>query len=214
MRTQRQLRPTGTISRPRIGAAPLTETVHGLQFDADVPGQDAGAHELLVRQTGVWNIPGCYEFAPNDRLIVCGTEWEIVGKASHWLDRTKVRVQEAGPLLHCTIRHPGATKGAFDETTGTFPSVPLEPYYTGIVRAQQATTESRALVVAEDDITTLAYLVALPDNVAELTVGDVVTVAKLDDAGGPTSPGIDLYVKAFSQTSLVWTRDLICTDHI
>jgi len=215
MRSQRRAPLTATITRPRLNGAPVVQTVAGAQFDADLPTADFSQQAaLLHRQSGNINLPGLHTFGDNDRIVLCGTEWEILGKASVWRDRTHVRVQEAGQLLHCSIRRAGATKGEFNAATGAYPSTPHAPHFVGIARAQRASTEARTLVVAEDDVTTTAYVVALTEAPDQTSVGDVVTLAALDETGGPGTPSVELIVKALDRPSLTWGHELICTDQL
>lgn len=218
MRSQRRSTHPATIVRPRAGAAAQTYTVDGTILDADVPGLRAGLNNLLVRPTATINLPGFHILGPEDRIKRCGTDWQVVGDSSYWLNRTKVRVQEATPPLHCTIRRQGAAKGSFDDATGTYDATtPTDPYFTGVARTQQASAEARALVVAADDVTTLAYIVFVPverGDDLDARVGDVVTLAELDVNGAPTGASVEVYLKSYSRSGLTWDYQLICTDKL
>lgn len=212
VRTQRRSAQVATVTLPLAGSPATESLISGALFDADTPRATSGENSLLVRQAGVINLPGLLTIGPDHRIALCGQDWEVVGEAAHWLDRTKVRVQEAKPPLHCAIRRPGADKGDFDETTGTYPSTPHDAYFTGVARTQQATAEARSLVVGSDDVTTLAYTVHIIGDLSGVRVEDVVTLAELDADGDPTGDPVELVVKAFNRSDLVWEFDLICTD--
>lgn len=111
-----------------------------------------------------------------------------------------------------TIRRPGAVKGAFDDTTGTYPMVPPEPHFTGTARIQARDAQPAELLVADQEVTTTGYLVAVPLDATQVQVEDIVTVTDLDCNGDEVLVGHELIVRSVATGSLVWERDLICTD--
>lgn len=112
------------------------------------------------------------------------------------------------------IRHPGGTKGPFDPTTGTYPVVPHAPHFTGSARIQVRDAQSAEQLVAEQEVTTTGYLVAIDLSATDVAVEDVVTITGLDDNGDQVLLNHDLIVRAIAKGSLAWERDLTCTDDL
>lgn len=112
-----------------------------------------------------------------------------------------------------SIRHPGGTQGPFDPDTGTYPSVPFPPHYVDGARIQVLSTQEQEQLVAEDEVTTVAYRVVVDlDTSTETRVGDVVLVDSLDTSiGDPLTVGQELVVRSYGVGSMAWERDLICT---
>lgn len=112
-----------------------------------------------------------------------------------------------------TIRRPGGTQGAFDPETGDYETTPYAPHYTGPARVQMLSTQDRATVVAEDDITTVAYQVTVPLTADQIAIGHLVTVSAVDASiGDAAAVGHELLVRSFGDTNtLAWERVLICT---
>ncbi len=114
----------------------------------------------------------------------------------------------------CEIRDPGGTKGPFNETTGTYPTVPFPPHFTGTARVQQLNAQDMAKLVAEQQVTETGYLVVVDLSADQVKVGDVVTITTLDDNGDPALVDHELVVRSFGRGSLAWERDLICSDNL
>lgn len=82
-------------------ASPSKYTVERCQFDPDHLGQTArssersSTNEVRILRTGVLNIPGVHQLVSDDTLNFLGSTWQVVGHGQVFLDRTKVRVQQA-----------------------------------------------------------------------------------------------------------------------
>lgn len=114
----------------------------------------------------------------------------------------------------CEIRHPGGGKGAFNQTTGTYPITKPAPHFTGKARVQVLNAQDREHLIADEPITTVAYLVAVSIDATAVKVDDVLTVTCLDANGDLTLVDHELIVKSFSRGTLAWERDLICIDRL
>lgn len=118
-----------------------------------------------------------------------------------------------------TLRHPGGTVGEFDPETGTYPTVPHEPYYGAgatepNARIQVLATADQQRLAGEQETTTLGYAVMLDHTVDGMQLGDLVTVTAVDDNGDPWLVARVLTVEAMESGSLHWERRLICTDNL
>lgn len=115
----------------------------------------------------------------------------------------------------CTIRRPGGTRGAFDPATGTYDTVPYDPYYpatgdTGICRVQSAGDSLAAETVAADQqVTTHVCVVAVPYSVTDVQVGDIIKVTTSND---PRWAGREFKVGDIQGSSFVTARRLLCSD--
>ncbi len=112
----------------------------------------------------------------------------------------------------CEIRHPGGTKGAFDESTGTYPVTEQAPHFRGNARVQVLNAQDREDLIADQPVTTVGYRVSISVDATAVQVEDVVTVTCLDANGDLTLQDRELVVASFSRGSLAWERDLICID--
>lgn len=109
MRNQRRKPLTVVVHRPRVDESPLGDettnptsyTVERCQFDPDHLGQTSksrersSTREVRVLRTGVLNIPGVHKLIADDTVAFLGSTWQVVGNGQVFLDRTKVRVQQA-----------------------------------------------------------------------------------------------------------------------
>lgn len=111
-----------------------------------------------------------------------------------------------------TLRRPGGTPGAFDPVTGTRPSTPFPPYYTGAARVQVLPAAEQDQLTGEQEVSTLGYAVTLDHEVAGVQVDDLCTVITVDDNGDAELIGRALVVEAIQRGSLHWERRLLCTD--
>lgn len=117
----------------------------------------------------------------------------------------------------CNLRLPGVTSGSFNSTSGTQGGTPNTPYLTGAkcrLQAQSIGEKGVEHLVADQQVTTMLYLVAIDwstGGAVEPAVGHLVDVVTAEDA---TMVGRTLTVKAVVRGSLVWERDLICTDDL
>lgn len=126
-------------------------------------------------------------------------------------------VAEGGMTATVSLRLPGATAtGAFDDDTGNTPTAPHAPYHTGPARIQAMSTRAQEALAAEQQVTTLAYLVSVEWDAAtgeqDVAAKHLVHVDAVDANGDPTLVGRDLVVQEVVHGSLVFERDLICTD--
>lgn len=111
----------------------------------------------------------------------------------------------------CTIRDPAQdTQGEFDDETGTYPTVPADPYYTGVCRAQQQ-KQPQVATTGEQRVSTHDYLVTVPASVAGVKLGHIVTVTSAVD---PSLIGRPLKVVDVMRGTEMWERDLICIDDL
>lgn len=114
----------------------------------------------------------------------------------------------------CTIRHPGRTVGAFDPATGTYPGLARAGHYTGPCRVQRLPALEQTPEVADEQVPTVGYIVAVAwDAAPGVAVGDVVTITSPGPNGDPTLAGVDLVVGSFARGSLSWERVLRCTEN-
>ncbi len=117
----------------------------------------------------------------------------------------------------CDLRLPGGTDSTFDGDTGTTTVTPHPPYLTGAkCRIQALSTQEAGVqqLVAEQQVTTMPYLVAVDWATAsevEPAVNHLVDVVTCED---PRMVGRTLTVKAVVGGSLIWERDLVCTDDL
>lgn len=111
----------------------------------------------------------------------------------------------------CTIRDPdAAVEGAFDNDTGTYPTTPAPPYYTGRCRAQQQ-KQPQVGTTGGQKVSTHDYLVTVPASVTAVKVGHIVTVTAAVDV---SLIGRPLKVTDVQRGTEIWERDLVCTDHL
>lgn len=117
----------------------------------------------------------------------------------------------------CNLRIPGGTDKQFDTGTGKTTVTPHPPYLVGAKCRIQALKIGEKGVdqrVAEQQITTAPYLVAVDWSTAagvEPRVDHLVDVVTAED---PTLVGHTLTVRSVVRGSLVWERDLTCTDDL
>jgi len=116
----------------------------------------------------------------------------------------------------CSIRHPGGTPGEFDPETGTTPVVPYPPHAPALsTRIQVLSLQDQEAIAGDEQVSTVAYLVTIDATAAaELALDDLVKVDTVDANGDPTLVGRELSVDSLTRGSLVWERDLICTDNL
>lgn len=117
------------------------------------------------------------------------------------------------------LRHPGADRGDFDTTTGTYPASPHPAYWTGSARIQVAPVFGGGQREnAGETREVISYLVAIDlsadDSTDELRLDDEVKVTGVDDNGDPSLVDRTLYVQSIARGSLAWERDLSCVDQL
>ncbi|MFI7608811.1 DUF6093 family protein [Micromonospora sp. NPDC049366] len=106
--------------------------------------------------------------------------------------------------------------GVRDPVTGATPKLPPQRYYEGPGRVQSQGGTSPAGSTGERDLSTAAYLVAVPVDLVDASVvpvpagvlpelGDLVDVLDADD---PLLAGVRLYVTAAPGASIVLQRNL------
>lgn len=113
-----------------------------------------------------------------------------------------------------TLRHPGGTRGAFDDETGTWAITPFPTYYDGPARVQVLAAGEQERVAGEQEISTLGYAVMLDHAVIEMQLTDLCTVTTVDDNGDAWLVGRQLTVEAMESGSLHWERRLLCSDDL
>lgn len=86
--------------------------------------------------------------------------------------------------------------------------------YLGGARIQLLTLTEAQRLVAEQQITTLAYLVVVSLDATTVEVDDIVTIDQVDADGDQSLIGRQLRVRAVARGSLAWERDLVCTDDL
>lgn len=113
-------------------------------------------------------------------------------------------------------RLPGGTEGPFDKDALNKTVTPFPAYATGPARVQVLPALQQDKVVDEDDqVTTVGYRVSVPVDATDYQVGNLGTVTDVEVGNGdPTLVGRVLTVVAIERGSLVFERDLICTDNL
>lgn len=115
----------------------------------------------------------------------------------------------------CEIRHPGGTKtGPLDPTTGSYPVTANTPHFSGNARVQALSLQDTARLVADQEITTAGYLVAVDLSADAVKVDDVVTIVTVPADADQTLVDRSLTVKSVVRGSLAWERDLVCIDNL
>ncbi|MFC5268463.1 DUF6093 family protein [Kribbella qitaiheensis] len=97
----------------------------------------------------------------------------------------------------------------FDPETGTT-TQPMTTVYSGTCRIQ-ALTDDRVVEAGAQNISLRRYRVSLEVEAIDLQVDDVGTVDTADD---PSFVGRGLRVTSVERGSLLFERDLICTDSL
>lgn len=126
-------------------------------------------------------------------------------------------VAEGGMTATCSLRLPGGTAtGDFDDEAGNTPAESNAPYHSGPCRIQAMSTRAQEALAAEQEVTSLAYLVTVEWDAGtpeqDIEAKHLVHIDSVDDNGDPTLVGKDLVVRSVVHGSLVFERDLICTD--
>lgn len=157
-------------------------------------------------------LPADADLDPQDRIMVRGTTYSVVGQPEVWLGAGIVVDVADVWTATCTIRHPGGTRGAFDSATGTYPTVPFQPYYAGGCRIELLSTEDQRLLFADEPLTGAGYLVIvdLPAS-NDSRLDDLVTVTAVDGNGDPMLVGQELSVRSLERGAMPWARNLQCT---
>jgi hypothetical protein len=112
----------------------------------------------------------------------------------------------------CDITRDGTGDGIFDPATGkTTPPPRVTVAADAPCRVQRSAFPEQARAQAEQVITTRTYLVALPHDVPEPKVDDLVEITASVDAD---LVGRSLRVLDVRYASEQWQRDLICQDDL
>jgi hypothetical protein len=112
----------------------------------------------------------------------------------------------------CTITRDGTGPGTFDPGTGlTTPPARVTVQASVPCRVQIRDTNAQVDVLGEQAVSTVAYLVSLPHDVAAVHVDDLLEVTACVDAG---LVGRKLRVLDFAFSSNQWQRDLNCQDYL
>lgn len=128
------------------------------------------------------------------------------GLAADWGER----LSTAANFTHtdsCTISAPGQA-GVFDPNTGEYVVTPGAVRYSGKCRVQPLSAADSQMLVTEQNLPGVKYLVAVDYNVDNVQVRDVVTIT----SGDPALIGQKLYVAQILAGSQRVQRDLLCTD--
>lgn len=115
------------------------------------------------------------------------------------------------------FRHPGGTTGPLDPDTDQPTYVPNPPYQTGKCRIQVlARADQQKTDVADQPVQKVGYLVVVDttdeDLAHPITVDDLGDITAVDANGDPTLVGRTLVVDSIARGSIVWERDIYCTD--
>lgn len=122
-------------------------------------------------------------------------------------------VAEGG--MTAAVHIPGPPgESTWDDETQTTRIPPGADIYLGPARIQLLTLTEAQRMVAEQEITTLAYLVAITLEATDVDVNDEVIVDQVHDDGDQSLVGRRLRVRAVARGSLAWERDLVCTDDL
>lgn len=104
------------------------------------------------------------------------------------------------------------TKGEFDDSNGKFPTTKATPYLDTACRAQQQ-KQPQVATTGQQKISTHDYLIAVPiDGTSTVRAGHIGVIYECPD--DPTLIGRELRITDVQRGSLMWERDLICTDHL
>jgi hypothetical protein len=177
-------------------------------------GNPVGDSASSARYLSGWKLylPEAADLTARDRVEVRGGQYSVFGDPAPWLGGGTVVIVADLWTADCSIRHPGGTRGAFDSTTGTYPTVPFDPYYVGGCRIQVLSTEEQRELVAEEQITSVGYLIVVDlDESLESRAGDLVTITAVDDNGDPQLIGQTVQVRSLARGAQPWERDLRCT---
>lgn len=116
-----------------------------------------------------------------------------------------------------SIRRPG-TKSTFDPATGATTATEYEPHHIGPARLQVLSLADQEALAGGQEVSTVAYLVTVEHDAAtagiDFGLGDLVKVDAVDDNGDSTLVGRELTVESLTRGSLVFERDLYCTDNL
>lgn len=119
------------------------------------------------------------------------------------------RPTTAGTMRSTVDLHRPGQAGGWDPTTGPQEAT-TAPYGEGVAaRVQRLSTRDRNAEAAGQDLTTGAYLVAVPMSTPPARVGDVVTVTAAP--ADPELVGKRLLVAEITYGSAPFQRDLTCT---
>jgi hypothetical protein len=101
--------------------------------------------------------------------------------------------------------------GSRNATTGATPLLEATRYYEGPGRVQARGGANPADSLAEREVDTAPYLVAVPVDLGEVPErGDLVDVLEADD---PLLVGLRLYVTEVPKATVILQRNLGCDEH-
>lgn len=160
-------------------------------------------------------LPQAADVIPSDRMRVRGREFAVLGEPADWAGAGVVVTVGDVWTAECTIRRPGGVRGAFNTATGSYPTVPHDPHYTGLCRVDVLTVGSGTVEAAGEQLTTLGYLVVVDLTAStEVQVGDLVTITANLANGDPLLVGRSVQVESFYRGAMPWQRNLVCTDFL
>lgn len=175
-------------------------------------------------QSGSWGsylsgwqlyLPEGADVTSKDRLEVRGQTFTPVREPIDWANAGLILVVADVVTGTCTIRRPGAVKGTFDKTTGTYPVTLPEPHYVGGCLIRPMTRHEREELAAEEPVTGVGYQVVVDlDASTQVRDDDILEIAAIDANGDPMLLDVPLQVRAFVRGSLPWQRDLRCTFYM
>lgn len=202
-----------------LGESDVTTTtvIDGAIFE---PGSQAPQNIDQAQATyaqGVFNLPGVYVADAGDTLQADGTWWQVLGPASVWLDRTRVLVAASTFPDVVSLRVPGGSGTAWNDTTHRTEVTPFAPFASGVAARIQPIggAAGNEPAVADDQVTVAGYRVSLPltaDGVDELVVdGEQNTLIDVTDSPDPLLIGKTLRVTDLVRGSHRFERVLFCT---
>lgn len=121
------------------------------------------------------------------------------------------KIRERAMVDTCTIRVPGGTVGSFDPVTGTRTTTPFAAYYTGKCRVMDSRSIGADALAGEQQVTTLSYLVEVPQSVTDVGLEHIVTITASRD---PWLVGRSLTVSRVRGLTFSSSRILVCVDDL
>lgn len=109
------------------------------------------------------------------------------------------------------VRHPDTTQTR-DAATGRTVFVDADPYYAGPARVQGSAPGPDSESPAGRQLATASYLVAVPWDVTEARIGDIVRVHSGGD--DPSAAGLVLRVTGTWSADLLLQRNLRCELYV
>lgn len=212
----------GTVTATLIGTGSAAPTM-----TAQLPGVQALAAGLREGHgSGAASLPAVSAGATGLRLVG-GSGEAVLGQVQaavivvavdpfedNWLTLEDLmyarETQEEVMFDRVRIRHDEPTDGAFDPALGFEPSAYPDPHYDGPARVQAKPIQSGTQTSAEEVITTLGYVVAIPWHVTTCRPTDIIEVYQSYD---PLHLDKVLRVSDVQSSTFVTARRMSCVDY-